>query len=114
MDGFGIKYVGKQHAHHLIKAMEENYEFFKDWAGQLFCGCGIKLNWDYTKRTMDLSMPGYIQATSHKFQHPSPKREQHAPHRWTEPNYGAKQQLISPEDTATPLKPVEIKRLLNK
>lgn len=109
VDDFGIKYVGKEHADHLIKAIEENYEFSKDWAGQLYCG--IKLDWNYEKRTVDLSMPGYIQATLHKYQHPSPKRAQHAPHTWTEPNYGAKQQLTTPEDTATPLNPAQIKRL---
>jgi hypothetical protein len=30
MDDFGIKYVGKQHADHLIKAIEQNYRFSKD------------------------------------------------------------------------------------
>jgi hypothetical protein len=91
VDNFGIKYVGKHHAKHLIKAIEEHYKFSKDWAGQLYCGITIK--WDYNQRTVDLSMPGYIQAALHKYQHPQPKREQHAPHIWTQPNYGAKQQL---------------------
>ena len=30
VDGFGIKYVGKQHADHLIPALEVNYDFVKD------------------------------------------------------------------------------------
>ena len=109
VDDFGIKYVGKQHADHLIQAIEDHYEFSKDWAGQLYCG--ITLKWDYTNRTVDLSMPGYIQAMLHKYQHPSPKRAQHAPHTWTVPNYGAKQQLTIPEDTTTLLIPAEIKRV---
>jgi hypothetical protein len=74
VDGFGIQYVGKQHADHLIHAIEEHHKFSKDWAGQLLY-CGITLHWDYTKRTVDLSMPGYINATLHKYQHySSPKR----------------------------------------
>ena len=68
VDNFGIKNVGKQHADHLIQAIEEHYEFAKDWAGTLYCG--ITLKWDYTQRTVDLSMPGYIQATLHKYSTP--------------------------------------------
>jgi hypothetical protein len=34
---------------------------------------------------------------------PKPKQEQHAPHTWTQPNYGAKQQLTAPKDTTAPL-----------
>ncbi len=109
VDDFGIKYVGKQHADHLIHAIEQDYEFSKDWAGQLYCG--ITLNWDYTKRTVDLSMPGYVQATLHKYQHISPTQAQHAPHTWTVPNYGAKQQLTTPKDTSPPLTPDAIKRV---
>ena len=109
VDDFGIKYVGKQHANHLIKAIEDHYDFSKDWAGQLYCG--ITLNWDYINRTVDLSMPGCIQATLHKYQHPNPTRAQHAPHAWTAPNYGAKQQFTPPEDTTSPLNPEEIKRI---
>jgi hypothetical protein len=78
VDGFGIKYVGREHISHPINAIENHYEFFKDWEGQLYCG--ITMKWDYVKRTADLSMPGYIQAALHKLQHPHPKREQHAPH----------------------------------
>ena len=36
VDDFGIKYVGKKHADHLITAIEENYNFAKDWAGKLY------------------------------------------------------------------------------
>jgi len=33
-------------------------------------------------------MPGYVPKTLHTFQHPTPKRPQFAPHKWTEPAYG--------------------------
>ncbi len=42
VDNFGIKYVGKQHADHLIQAIEQDYEFSKDWAGQLYCGITLQ------------------------------------------------------------------------
>ena len=31
LDDFGIKYVGKQHALHLLKILEQNYEITIDW-----------------------------------------------------------------------------------
>jgi hypothetical protein len=76
VDDFGVKYVGKQHVDHLIASIEEHYTFSKDWAGQLYCG--ITLNWNYTKRTIELSMMGYVASALHKFQHPTPKCAQHA------------------------------------
>jgi hypothetical protein len=56
-------------------------------------------------------MPGYIQAALHKYQHPKPKRPQHAPHLWTQPNYAAKHQLTPPTDTMAVLTPKAIKRV---
>ena len=38
---FGIKYVGKEHADHLIAAIEEKYELSTDWGGTLYCGITI-------------------------------------------------------------------------
>ena len=58
VDDFGVKYVGKEYVDHLIS---------KDWDGQLYCG--IHMKWDYNKRTIDLSMSGYITATLHKYQY---------------------------------------------
>ena len=65
VDDFGIKYVGKEHADHLIVAIEENYEFSTDWGGTLYCG--ITITWDYVKRIVDLSMPNYISFMLHKY-----------------------------------------------
>ena len=90
VDNFGIKYVGKQHANHLIAAIEENYDFAKDWARKIYCGISIK--WDYARGVVDLFIPNYIHSALHKFQRPAPTRAQHAPHAWTRPNYGAQQQ----------------------
>jgi hypothetical protein len=39
VDDFGIQYVGKEHAHHLIAALKQDYEAVTtDWEGELFCG----------------------------------------------------------------------------
>ncbi len=61
-----MKYVGKEHADHLIKCIKTNYELTKDWAGDLYCG--MDLNWDYDARVLDISMPGYIKKIAAKIQ----------------------------------------------
>jgi hypothetical protein len=83
VDDFGVQYVGEEHAHHLIAALEIYYIVSKDWTGGLYCG--ITLHWDCVDKYVDLSMPGYIKDALHKFQHPLPKRPQYAPHNWTVP-----------------------------
>ena len=57
MDDFGVKYVGKEHAEHLIKAFGD-YEIEIDWEGKKYGG--IDLDFDYEKRQVHLSMLGYV------------------------------------------------------
>ena len=45
VDNFDIKYVGKEHALHLLMTLEANYEITTDWEGNIFSG--IDLTWDY-------------------------------------------------------------------
>jgi hypothetical protein len=78
LDDFGVQYMVKEHAQHLIDALEADYTVSKDWTGGLYCG--ITLKWNYMNKHVDLSMPGYIKDALHKFQHPLPKRPQYAPH----------------------------------
>jgi hypothetical protein len=45
-------------------------------------------------------MPGYITDALHKYQHPMPKRPQHAPHIWTDSAYGQRIQCApSPDES---------------
>jgi hypothetical protein len=101
VDDFGVKYVGKQHADHLLHALQTEYKITSDWEGKLYCG--ITLRWDYKAATVDLSMPGYIDRALHKFHHQAPYRPEHAPHAWNAPVYGKNPQLTAPEDESTPL-----------
>jgi hypothetical protein len=97
VDDFGVEYAKKEHAQHLMDALNNHYEAVsEDWQGSLFCG--FKLTWDYHQRTVDLSMPGYIQQALHKFQHPNPTKPQHSPHQHKEIKYGAQSQLTDPSD----------------
>ena len=110
VDDFGVKYAGKEHADHLIQCLCNHYnEIDIDWAGKRFCG--IDLTWDYTNRTCDLSMPGYVQHALHTFQHPTPQKKQDSPYPTTVKQYGVKVQLTDPIDYSARLPPHEIKRL---
>jgi hypothetical protein len=33
VDDFGVKYIGKEHVHYLIKALKSNYEIEVEWEG---------------------------------------------------------------------------------
>jgi hypothetical protein len=86
VDDFRVKYVGKEHTDHLLNALKQHYEVTEDWEGKLYCG--ILLKWDYENRTVDLSIPGYIENVLHKLQHNPPNRPQHAPYPAQKPQYG--------------------------
>ena len=58
VDDFGVKYSRKEDVDHLIATLKKDFTPSEDWDGDLYCG--ITLKWDYVKRTLDISMPGYI------------------------------------------------------
>jgi hypothetical protein len=91
VDDFGIKFIGKDHAQHLIVALSSFYELTVDWDATKYCG--ITLEWDYVNRTVNLSMPNYVADALHHCQHPTPKQQIHAPSKWALPSYGTKIQL---------------------
>jgi hypothetical protein len=99
VDDFGIKTVGLSHARHLKNTLEKYYEVTVDWNGKLFCG--IKLDWDYKNRTVNLSMPDYIPKALTRFQHKPPSKPQHAPYKSAPIQYGEKIQLAQ-HDKASP------------
>ncbi len=107
MDDFGIKYVGKEHANHLIATLQEHYTISQDWAGTSYLG--LTLGSDYTNHTVNISMPGYVEKALQRFQHIIPARPQHAPHAWIPPQYGIKTQLTKPVDTTSNLDKEQIK-----
>jgi hypothetical protein len=47
VDGFGVKYVGRENAEHLMACIKKNYNISSDWNGGAYCG--ITLDWDYKK-----------------------------------------------------------------
>ena len=45
VDDFGVKYVGKEHAEHLLNVLTQDYETSHEWEGTRYIG--LTLDWDY-------------------------------------------------------------------
>jgi hypothetical protein len=97
VDDFAVKYVGKEHAEHLWNALLRTYELTTDWTATVYPG--MTFQWDYDKRTCDISMPGYVSNVLSKFQHDAPKHPQRTPSRYVTPVYGAKTQYATKDET---------------
>ena len=74
VDDFGIKYVGKEHADHLLSALTDYYKIENDWKGELYCG--IELRWDCDGGWVDTSMRTYMHHQIVGYDHPLSKRPQ--------------------------------------
>ena len=109
VDDFGIKYKGRKHVNHLLDTLKQWYEVAEDWSGTQYCG--ITLEWDYHRGRVYLSMPGYIEAMLHKYQHTAPSSPQHSPHPYKRPNYGNPVQYADSPDTTPLLSPEDIRKI---
>jgi hypothetical protein len=57
VDDFGVNFVGKEHADHLIASIKSTYnKLTEDWTGSLYCG--ISLDWDCVGRTATFQCRG--------------------------------------------------------
>jgi hypothetical protein len=109
VEDIGVKYVGKEHADHLIACIKEKYKLTEDWTGDLYCG--INLSWDYRKRTLNISMPGYTKRQLLKYKHVVAPRPQHCPYSPEPRKYGSTAQAPLPPDTTRKLDKDEIKKI---
>ena len=82
VDDFGVKYIGKEHADHLIRILQEHNKISEDWSGAKYGG--LTLDWDYTRKVVHLSMPGHIDKALEWFQHKTPKHTRR-PNRYSYP-----------------------------
>ena len=110
VDDFGVKYVGKEHAEHLISALHD-YDISTDWHGTKYIG--LTLEWDYERREVHVSMPGYIAKARKEFGHEMPKKRQDSPYPSIPIKYGAKHQYAEPAD-ASPLLDAEGKNYIQR
>jgi hypothetical protein len=72
VDNFGVKNVGEEHANHLKQALDKHYKLTCDWTGKQYIG--NTLDWNYTSRQVNLSMPNCVTKALKQFQHIAKKR----------------------------------------
>jgi hypothetical protein len=101
VDDFRVKYVGKENAQHLLDTVQKYYKCSCNWKGEQYCGPTLK--WDYKGKKAHVLMPGYVTKALTHFWHPPPIKSQNQPYPHTKPNYGAKTQHATAEDTTPPL-----------
>jgi hypothetical protein len=111
VDDFGVKYIRKADAEHLLKVLKENYQTTEDWSGSKYIG--LTIDWDYENRKVHLSMPGYVEKSLERFNHDTPSKPQHLPFPHTPPQYGAKLQYAK-EDDAAPTLGAEDKKFIQQ
>jgi hypothetical protein len=71
VDDFGVKYVGGEHAEHLMACIKKKYNISSNWNGTAYCG--LALDWDYkkcldTSKTRSIStniLPQHVLSTHH-------------------------------------------------
>ena len=95
VDDFGIIYVRKQHALHLLKILEQNYEITVNWEGKKSAGIYPAWNYDeqHAKITCRIYTNDYIDKFLMKCGNSQPNKSQLSPHTHWEVTYGAKEQL---------------------
>ena len=108
VDDFGIRYKNEKDLQHLFTSLREKYTISVDITGKNFCG--FTLDWNYTNKFVDISMPSYIKNLLQQLNIEKTQPE-HAPHRYNIPAYGQKIQLAPDEDTSPKLTQKEKQRI---
>ena len=85
-------------AHHLINEIIKYFKCSIDWERKNHLG--LTLDWNYAQNYYDISIPGYITLSLHKFQHKPLARTQYSLYPWNKPDYG-NQQSPAPKTNST-------------
>ena len=75
--------IGHERGYMREKFARLSYKMKIDWTGTKYLG--LTLKWNYNKRYVDLSMPGYIERLLQRFSHSNPITPQHSPYPFTPP-----------------------------
>jgi hypothetical protein len=109
VDDFGVKYIGRHNAEHLISTLSKKYTITTDWTGAKYLG--LHLAWDYNAKHVDISMPQYVARALLRFDHPDPKTPQHSPHTAKPIIYGPQSPIVSDSDDSPRISPSRVTRL---
>jgi hypothetical protein len=97
VDDFGIKYKRKADVLALQDALTKGgYKFSQDWSGSKYLG--FKIDWDYEKDYVDLSLPGHIKDLAVKLDLMASQRRD-APGAYAPPSFGSKVQWNSVDES---------------
>ena len=92
VDDFGVKYVGKEHADHLIAVLKEHHKIPENRAGSN--SCAVTFHWEYEKQELHLFMPGCVSKALQRFQQEMLKKPEDQPYAHAAPAYGMKIQYM--------------------
>ncbi len=67
VDDFGVKYVGTEHAKHLLQTINAHYNTSHDWQGERYLG--LTISWNYPQQLVHLSMSNYCNKAIQHFHH---------------------------------------------
>ena len=98
VDDFGVKYVGKQHAKHLMSILKTYYAISHDWEEKSYLG--LDLDWDYKKRRVHLSILNYGVDALKRFHHLQPRKLKNQPYPHVKLTYVSKKQYAADLDTS--------------
>ena len=102
VDDFGVKYTQRAQVEKLLAILRNKYEIKVDWTGTRYCG--LTLDWDYVNRTLDVSMPGYVERALQRFAHTQdPSQPSNSPHQYQAPTFGQKIQFATSPDVSPTL-----------
>jgi hypothetical protein len=114
VDDFLVKYTKDEDLQHLEAAVKKYYKFKIDTEAKQYVG--INLKWDYNKRTVRLSMDGYVKQALAELEHVAASIPHHAPSRYTLPKFGERIQFAKVDMTPalSKLKITYIQRVIGK
>jgi hypothetical protein len=97
INNFGVKYIGQEHADHLLQVLNMHFKCLQNWDGKKYLGMDI--GWDYKQRKVHVLMLEYVPKALMQFQHKDPSMPQHQPYPHVKPTYGATCQYAEASDT---------------
>jgi len=106
VDDFGVKYVGKEHAEHLVTVLQEHYQLKADWTRTRYRdthGMGLR------KRSGPLIHGGICATSTQALSTHTNEEANNQPFPHTAIKYGAKIQYAKQDSTAPPVNPTEKK-----